>query len=88
MFLDLFDRRGVRVAGGPATFYLWIAVPDDRPSLSWAIELLDRVGVIVAPGSFFGPEGEGYVRMAMVPTLTECEHAVERLDAALREVRA
>ena len=28
--------------------------------------------VVVAPGSFFGPEGEGYVRMAMVPTLDDC----------------
>jgi acetylornithine aminotransferase len=88
MFLALFDRHGVRVAGGPATFYLWIAVPGDRPSLAWAVDLLDRTGVLVAPGSFFGPEGEGYVRMAMVPTLTECARAVERLDPVLGGVRA
>ena len=35
------------------------------------------------PGSFFGPEGEGYVRMAMVPTLEECERAAEALDGVL-----
>jgi acetylornithine aminotransferase len=44
--------------------------------------------VIVAPGSFFGPEGEGYVRMAMVPTLQECERAASALDDVLPEVRA
>ena len=88
LFLELFRRHGVRVAGGAATFYLWIAVPGGRPSLGWALELLDRTGVIVAPGSFFGAEGEGYVRMAMVPTLTECERATEMLDAVLSEVRA
>lgn len=88
LFLDLFERHGVRVAGSSATFYLWIAVPDERPSLDWTRDLIDRADVILAPGSFFGPEGEGYMRMAMVPTLTECERAVERLDAVFGEVRA
>ncbi|MGH2540995.1 MAG: pyridoxal phosphate-dependent aminotransferase [Actinomycetota bacterium] len=88
LFLDLFARHGVHRTGGPATFYLWVAVPGDAPSLEWAIELLDRTGVVVAPGSFFGPEGEGYVRVALVPTLAECERAVELLDGVLAEVRA
>ena len=88
LFLDLFLRHGIRVAGSAATFYLWVAVPGGRPSLEWALDLLERAAVIVAPGAFFGPEGEGYVRMAMVPTLGECERAVEQLDAILTEVRA
>lgn len=88
VFIELFARHGVRIAGSVATFYLWIAVPGGRPSLDWALDLIDRAGVIVAPGSFFGTDGEGYVRMAMVPTLTECERAVERLDEALSGVHA
>jgi acetylornithine aminotransferase len=39
--------------------------------------------VIVAPGSFFGPAGEGYVRIALVPTYEECERAVDALDHVL-----
>ncbi len=39
--------------------------------------------MILAPGSFFGPDGEGYVRMAMVPTIEECERAAEALDGVL-----
>jgi succinyldiaminopimelate transaminase len=88
IFLDLFARHGAHVAGSDGTFYLWVAVPDDRPSLAWALELLDRADIVVAPGSFFGPEGEGYVRIAMVPTLEECERAARALDGVLREVRA
>jgi succinyldiaminopimelate transaminase len=88
LFRDVYAAHGIRVAGSAATFYLWIAVPEGATSLGWALELLDRAGVIVAPGSFFGPEGEGYVRMAMVPTLGECKRAVERLDAAFSEVLA
>ena len=88
MLLELFRRHDVRVAGSVATFYLWVAVPHARGSLPWAMDLLDRADVIVAPGAYFGPEGEGYVRMAMVPTLAECERAVDRLDEILREVHA
>ncbi len=89
LFLDLFRRLGVEVAGSVAGMYLWVPVPGGRPSLAWALELLER-GLVVAPGSFFGPEGEGYVRMAMVATLDDCARAVEILERALseREVHA
>jgi LL-diaminopimelate aminotransferase len=63
-------------------------VPGGRPSLEWTLDLLERADVVVAPGSFFGPEGEGYVRIAMVPTLAECERAVDRLEPLLAEVPA
>jgi succinyldiaminopimelate transaminase len=87
VFLDLFARHGVRVAGSAATFYLWVEVPGGRASRDWALELLERLGVVVAPGSFFGPEGEGYVRIALVPNLDECERAASMLDEVLSEVR-
>ena len=87
LFLDLFEAHGIRVAGSVATFYLWVAVPGGRTSLEWSVELLDRADVLVAPGSFFGPAGEGYVRMAMVPTLEECERAVDALDRVLGDGR-
>ena len=87
-FLALFARHGVEVTGSEGTFYLWVRVPGGRVSVEWAYELLDRADVVVAPGSFFGPEGEGYVRLAMVPTLEACERAIERLDRVLAEVPA
>jgi succinyldiaminopimelate transaminase len=88
VMLEVFARRGIHVAASEATFYLWVAVPDGRRSYDWAIELLDRGDVVVAPGAFFGLEGEGYVRMAMVPMLADCERAAEVLDGLLAEVRA
>jgi acetylornithine aminotransferase len=88
VFLELFARHGIRVAGSEATFYLWVAVPGERPSLAWTLGVLERTGIVVAPGSFFGPEGEGYVRIAMVPTFAECERAAAALDDVLAEVRA
>ena len=87
LFLELFEAVGIRVAGSVATFYLWVAVPDGRTSLEWSLELLDRADVVVAPGSFFGPGGEGYVRLAMVPTFEECRRAVEALGSVLAAAR-
>ena len=65
-----------------ATFYLWLRVPPDESSESFAARLLDR-GVVVAPGSFFGPSGEGYARLALVPSLAECERAAAILPDVL-----
>ena len=82
LFLELFGRKGLRDAGGPATMYLWIAVPADETSEEHAARLLEQ-GVVVAPGAYLGPSGEGYVRYALVPTDEECARAVELLETAL-----
>ncbi|WP_410971889.1 aminotransferase class I/II-fold pyridoxal phosphate-dependent enzyme, partial [Salmonella sp. SAL4445] len=58
LFTDLFERKDVRVAGGTATMYLWFAVPEGETSEELATRLLGH-GVVVAPGSFLGPSGEG-----------------------------
>jgi acetylornithine aminotransferase len=78
LFLDLFERTDIRVAGGSATMYVWIAVPDGESSVGFAERLLG-LGVLVAPGSYLGPSGEGYARLALVPTEAECARAVELL---------
>jgi succinyldiaminopimelate transaminase len=82
LFLDLFGRKGVRVAGSAATMYLWLEVPAGESSEAFAERLLEH-GVLVAPGSYLGAAGEGYVRMALVPTDEECAVAAEVLEAAL-----
>ena len=65
-----------------ATFYLWFRVPEGESSEEFATRLLEQ-GVVVAPGSYFGPSGEGYARLALVPSLEECERAAEILRAVL-----
>jgi succinyldiaminopimelate transaminase len=85
IFLALFRRLGIRVVGSVATFYLWVEVPAGRDSLGWAMELLEGAGVVVAPGSFFGAEGEGFVRMAMVPSIEACRDAAVALERELTD---
>jgi acetylornithine aminotransferase len=82
VLLDVLRRKGLRDAGGPATMYLWIAVPDGETSEDHAARLLDK-GVLVTPGSYLGSSGEGYVRYALVPTDEECARAAAILEEVL-----
>jgi acetylornithine aminotransferase len=82
LLLDVLRRKGIRDAGGPATMYLWIAVPEGETSESHAASLLDH-GILVTPGPYLGASGEGYVRYALVPTEDECARAAEILEDVL-----
>jgi aspartate/methionine/tyrosine aminotransferase len=76
----VLERAGLRSAGGDATFFLWLDAGPDAEAL--AARLIEG-GVIVTPGSFFGPAGEGFIRMALVPPVEDCERAAGMLDALL-----
>jgi succinyldiaminopimelate transaminase len=82
LLLDALERKGVRSAGAAATMYLWLEVPGGERAEAFAERLLER-GLIVSPGTFFGPSGEGYFRMALVPTFEECERAAAILEETL-----
>jgi acetylornithine aminotransferase len=82
VLLPVLERKGWRVAASSATMYLWVEVPDGETSEACAERLLRR-GVVVAPGSYLGDSGEGYIRIALVPTLAECEQAAAILEEVL-----
>jgi aspartate/methionine/tyrosine aminotransferase len=77
--LPALRRIGLEPAGGDASFFLWLRVPGDGDAEAFALRLLDELGIVVAPGPFFGPGGEGHVRAALVPTIDECRRAAELL---------
>jgi acetylornithine aminotransferase len=80
--LPVLDRKGWLVAASTATMYLWVEVPGQETSAGCAERLLGH-GVVVAPGSYLGESGEGYIRIALVPTLAECERAATILEDVL-----
>ena len=82
VLLPVLARKGWRVAASEATMYLWVEVPGGESSEAAAERLL-RHGVVVAPGSYLGEAGEGYVRIALVPTLEQCEQAAAILEEVL-----
>jgi aspartate/methionine/tyrosine aminotransferase len=80
--LPTLARKGVKVAGSAATMFLWLEVPGSESAEDFAARLLEH-GLIVSPGTFFGSAGEGYWRLALVPTEAECRRAAEILEEVL-----
>ena len=71
--LNFCAQAGLEVSGSQATFYVWIRAPGGDDA-AYAEALLGH-RVIVSPGRVFGPGGEGWLRLALVPDLAGCEQA-------------
>jgi LL-diaminopimelate aminotransferase len=68
-----------------ATFYLWTKIPSERykrDSLSFTYFLLEKTGILVAPGKGFGETGEGYIRFAAIVSLNDIKLSIKRLAAS------
>ncbi len=78
--------RGLGIAVEPprATFYVWAPVPPGYTSAGFAEALLEQAGVVVAPGSGYGPGGEGYFRISLTVPDDRLEEAVARLRRLVR----
>ena len=74
-----FSSVGLEVVGSRAGLYLWVRVDDDLE----VAERLLATRIVVTPGRAFGPGGEGHIRLALVPTVEECERAGEEIVACL-----
>ena len=65
------------------TMFVWAPIPSSyQDSESFVADLLDKTGVLVTPGSAFGPSGEGYVRMALVQSEDTMKKIVEAVAAS------
>ena len=61
--------------------FVWAPVPAGfENSEEFAVELVERCGVLLTPGSAFGPSGEGHVRMALVQDEPELKKAIAAIE--------
>lgn len=72
-------RLGLPVLVPRATFFVWAPVPGGLSSTAWAKRLLTEAEVVVTPGVGFGPQGEGYYRIALTVDRARLAEAMERL---------
>jgi succinyldiaminopimelate transaminase len=71
------EAAGWAVTGSEAGLYLWASHPDLD---CWAsVERLAGLGILVAPGAFYGPAGAGHVRVALTATDERIDAAISRL---------
>lgn len=74
-------RIGWEVPDGQGTMFVWAPIPKNYTSSEkFAMDLMEKAGVIVVPGTAFGDLGEGYVRLALVYPVEEIEKAVKAIE--------
>jgi LL-diaminopimelate aminotransferase len=79
---------GMQVEVPQAGLYLWPRIPAGQASTDFALDLLERTGVAVTPGTNFGSGGEGYVRISLTVPDAQLEEAVARMSSAIGAARA
>ena len=87
-----YERRNKALCGGlrsigwnvpdsQGTMFVWAPLPEGyTDSAAFTMELMEKTGMIVIPGSAFGDLGEGYVRMALVHPVPVIEKAIARVQ--------
>ncbi|MDV6013908.1 succinyldiaminopimelate transaminase [Haloechinothrix sp. LS1_15] len=73
------EECGFRVDHSDAGLYLWASRDEDAwDTIGWLAEL----GILAAPGTFYGPAGSRHVRIALTATDERVDAAIARLGAA------
>lgn len=74
-------RIGWDVPDSRGSMFVWAKIPEGYDSSAdFCMKLMEKTGVIVTPGSAFGSNGEGYVRMALVVDVPTIEEIIRVLD--------
>lgn len=73
-------KIGWDVPDSKGSMFVWAKIPEGyASSVEFALELMDKTGIICVPGLSFGAQGEGYVRFALVVPPERMEEAVTRI---------
>ena len=77
------EGAGFRISHSEAGLYLWASrIVDGEPEPCWdTVAQLAELGILVAPGEFYGPGGEHHVRVALTATDERIAAAAARLAA-------
>lgn len=89
---DLYEQRrnafvagcrsiGWQVEPPGGSFFVWCPVPPNRTTQEFAQQLLDQAHIVVAPGTAFGPGGEGYIRVSLTAPEDRLIEATRRIGA-------
>lgn len=80
---DLLEARGIRYLAPSGAFYLWIDMRHATGGdvAAWTEDFLRRERVAVAPGSAFGPSGEGWIRVCVAASRADLLHGLSLLPS-------
>jgi LL-diaminopimelate aminotransferase len=78
---DALAQAGVQITPPRGTIYVWAPVPPGFASAAAYCEhVLEEVAVVISPGGAYGPNGEGFFRIALTTPDDRLLEAVDRLS--------
>jgi LL-diaminopimelate aminotransferase len=75
------ERGGLLVHGGINAPYIWVKTPARLTSWQMFDRMLQELHVVVTPGSGFGRQGEGYIRISAFNSRANAEEVGRRLQS-------
>jgi LL-diaminopimelate aminotransferase len=81
--MEVFWEAGWKVEAPKGALYVWLPTPPGESSVAFTARLLEEAGVVVAPGTGYGPSGEGYIRLSLTIPDSRLEEGCERVRKAL-----
>ncbi len=82
VIIDGLRGLGWDIEKPKATFYIWGRVPKGYTSEKFCAEVLEKVAVLLVPGSGYGEHGEGYFRASITVPEERISEAIERMKKA------
>jgi LL-diaminopimelate aminotransferase len=79
LIIGVLEKLGLRVHKPQASLYIWARVPQGHTSLSFTNKVLEEAAVVLTPGTGYGQQGEGYIRISLTLPDDRLEEAVARL---------
>ena len=79
-----FREAGVIAPLPKGAMYLFFKIQGEKDSLALCKQLVAEAGIGLAPGSAFGPEGEGAIRWCFASSLDKLELGVQRLEKFMK----
>jgi LL-diaminopimelate aminotransferase len=83
LIIDALHAIGIECEPPKASIYVWARVPEGYTSADFATKMLQEAHVVVTPGSAYGPDGEGYIRISLTTPDDRLIEAVDRIKANL-----
>ena len=77
--VSALNEAGLEVEPPLGSIYVWVPVPQGKTSEGFATELLEEAAVVVAPGTGYGPNGEGYIRISLTVADDRIAEAMARI---------
>ena len=84
LVVGTLNRLGWDLEPPLGSIYVWVPTPGGQTSAQFAELLLDRAGVVVAPGRGYGEGGEGFFRISLTVPDELLERAMDRVGEAVR----